>query len=148
MSESLSANEIITSCVFEAPVELVFQAWTNPEYVARWWGPNGFTNTFHEFELKPGGNWKFDMHGPDGATYPNHIIFVEISPLKRIILNHVSEPEFQITATFEDLGSSTRVTHHQLFKKTSVFEKVKSICTEANEQNFDRFAELLKGMTI
>jgi uncharacterized protein YndB with AHSA1/START domain len=148
MSESINANEIISSRVFDAPIELVFQAWTNPEYVARWWGPNGFTNTFHEFELKPSGNWKFDMHGPDGTTYPNHIIFDEISPLKRIVLNHVSEPEFLITATFEDLGSSTKVIHRQLFKKTSVFEKVKSMCTEANEQNFDRFAEVLNGMTI
>jgi uncharacterized protein YndB with AHSA1/START domain len=148
MKESIRANEIISTRVFEAPVELVFQAWTNPEYLARWWGPKGFTNTFHEFDLRPGGNWRFDMHGPNGATYPNHSIFVEILPLKRIVFNHVSRPEFQVTATFDDLGSSTRVTYSQLFKKASEFEKIKSICIEGNEQNFDRLAELLYGMTI
>jgi uncharacterized protein YndB with AHSA1/START domain len=60
-------REIITSRVYDAPRELVFKAWTDPKHIARWWGPNGFTTTIHEMDVRPGGAWRFIMHGPDGV---------------------------------------------------------------------------------
>lgn len=110
-------------------------------------GPKGFTNTFHEFELKPGGTWRYDMHGPNGAIYPNHSVFVEIVPLERIVINHLSSPEFQITATFTELEERTLVTFRQTFKKTEEFEKAKTYCVEGNEQNLDRLGELLSEIS-
>lgn len=147
MKASIGANEIISSREFDAPRELVYKAWTTPELLARWWGPKGFTNTFHEFEFKPGGEWRFVMHGPNGADYPNHSVFIEIVPLERIVFNHLTGPEFQVTATFEDLDDRTRITFRQLFKHTAEFEQAKTYCVEGNEQNFDRLSELLSGLT-
>ncbi|MGZ4031346.1 MAG: SRPBCC family protein [Tumebacillaceae bacterium] len=145
MTANCGANELISSRVFDASVERVFEAWTNPELLAKWWGPQGFTNTFHEFELRPGGTWRFDMHGPDGVTYPNHNTFVEIVPLEQIVLDHVYAPEFRVTATFEDLGGRSKVTFHQQFKKTEEFEQLKTMCMTANEQNLDRLGDVLRS---
>ncbi|RAV19388.1 SRPBCC family protein [Paenibacillus contaminans] len=145
---TIGENEIVSEREFDFPRELAFQAWTTPELLARWWGPKGFTNTFHECEIKPGGTWRLIMHGPDGTDYPNHSVFVEIVPLERVVLDHLSGHEFRITAVFEDLGGRTRVTFRQLFKDIAEFEKVKAFCSEANEQNLDRFGELLAELAV
>lgn len=146
MGAAEGANEIISSREFEFPREQVFQAWVNPELLARWWGPKGFTNTFHEFDLRPGGTWRFVMHGPDGTDYPNHSEFVEIVPHERIVIKHLNPPEFQVTATFEKMDDGTRVVFRQLFMKTKVFEQAKKYCIEANEQNFDRLHDVLSEL--
>ncbi|RUS48960.1 SRPBCC family protein [Cohnella sp. AR92] len=146
MTAILGDNEVISSRRFDFPRDIVFQAWTNPEQLARWWGPKGFTNTFQEYDLKPGGNWRFVMHGPNGADYPNHIVFEEILPPERIVLRHLSAPEFQVTAIFDEQEGGTRLTFRQLFKKARDFELMKSMCVEGNEQNFDRLQDLLAEM--
>jgi uncharacterized protein YndB with AHSA1/START domain len=66
---STSDRENVTTRVFDAPRELVFRAWTNPKHESQWWGPNGFTNTIHEMDVRPGSVWRFVMHGPDGVDY-------------------------------------------------------------------------------
>ncbi len=138
-------REIVSTRVFAAPRELVFRAWTEPEHLARWWGPKDFTNTFHEFDPRPGGAWRFVMHGPDGANYPNESVFVEVVRPERIVLDHVSRPRFRLTATFGDLGDKTRLIFHMLFRSAADCEKVKKLAVEGNEQNFDRLAaELVK----
>lgn len=143
MTAILGENEIISSREFDFPRELVFRAWTTPELLARWWGPQGFTNTFHECDIKPGGTWRFVMHGPNGVDYPNHSVFVEIVPPERVVLDHLSGHKFRVTATFEDLDGRTGVTFRQLFKKAAAFEQAKAYCVEGNEQNFDRLGALL-----
>jgi len=143
MPAIIGNNEVISSREFDAPREVVYQAWTTPELLARWWGPKGFTNTFHEFDLRPGGAWRFDMHGPNGANYPNHIIFTEIVPPERIVFDHISKPEFRVTASFEDRNGRTLITYRQQFKHSREFELAKTYCVEGNEQNFDRLCELL-----
>ncbi|TDF90098.1 SRPBCC family protein [Paenibacillus piri] len=137
--------EFIGSRVFDAPRELIFEAWTKPDHLAQWWGPNGFKNTFHEFDLRPGGTWQFVMHGPNGVDYPNKSEFVEIG-LERIVLRHISAPRFQLTAIFEDLGGKTRLTWRQLFETASEFNAVKKYAPEANEQNLDRLGAQLQKM--
>lgn len=137
-------NEIVSSRVFDFPRELAFRAWTTPDLLARWWGPEGFTNTFHECDMRPGGTWRLTMHGPNGVDYPNLSVFVEIVPSERIVLDHLSGHEFRVVATFEGLDESrTRVTFRQQFKLKEEFEEAKTYCIEANEQNFDRFGKLL-----
>ena len=83
---NISEREIVTSRIIDKPRELVFQAWTDPKHLANWWGPKGFTNTFHTFDLKPEGNWKFTMRSPDGSEFFNHSIFEEIVKQKDLCL--------------------------------------------------------------
>ncbi|NEN84881.1 SRPBCC family protein [Paenibacillus elgii] len=144
---SMGKNELISTREFDVPPELVFRAWTTPDLLARWWGPHGFTNTFHECDIRPGGTWRLTMHGPDGTDYPNHNVFVEIVPFERIVIDHLSGHEFRLTGTFENLEGRTKVTFRQLFKLTEEFEQVKTFCMEANEQNLDRLGKLLEEMT-
>ena len=68
----------------------VFAAISDPARLARWWGPDGFTNTFHTFDLRPGGAWLFTMHGPDGTDYPNQSEFLEIAQDARVRIRHVN----------------------------------------------------------
>ena len=57
-------REVTATRIFDAPRALVWRAFTDPDHLKHWWGPNGFTCTFHEFDLRPGGAWHFIMHGP------------------------------------------------------------------------------------
>ena len=93
--EAVSDREIVSTRVFEAPRETVFRAWTDPDHLARWWGPKGFTNTLQEFDSRPGGIWRFVMHGPDGKAYKNKSVFIEVVKPERIVFQHVSGPQFQ-----------------------------------------------------
>ncbi|MEC0245166.1 SRPBCC family protein [Paenibacillus chitinolyticus] len=136
-------NELVTTREYDVPRELVFRAWTTPELLARWWGPKGFTNTFHECDIRPGGTWTLTMHGPDGTDYPNRSVFVEVVAPERVALDHLSGPEFRLTGTFEDLDGRTKVTFSQRFKLKEEFEAAKPYCVEANEQNLDRLGEVL-----
>ena len=81
-------RSIIGSRVFDAPRELVFAAFTDPKHLAQWWGPNGFTTTTHSFDFRPGGVWRFVMHGPDGRDYQNRVTYDEIVPPERIVYRH------------------------------------------------------------
>ena len=117
-------RSIIGTRVLDAPRALAFSAWTNPKHLAQWWGPNGFTTTTQAFEFRPGGIWRFVMHGPDGRDYQNRIIFDEIAPPERIVYRHdggddVEPVQFTQTATFEDIGNGqTRLTWHGTFPST------------------------------
>ena len=86
-----------------------------PKHLAQWWGPNGFTTTTSSFDLRPGGVWRFVMHGPDGRDYQNRITFDEVVPPERLVYRHgggddVEPVQFRQTITFEDLGGRTRMT--------------------------------------
>ena len=89
-----------------APIDLVWEVWSNPEHIAQWWGPEGFTNTIKVMDFKEQGEWKFTMHGPDGTNYPNRSIFKEIVPYKKIVFEHFN-PHFITTVLFEDRGEET-----------------------------------------
>ncbi|WP_454802716.1 SRPBCC family protein [Mucilaginibacter phyllosphaerae] len=133
---------IVSVRTFDTTTDKMLDAWTDPEKLASWWGPKGFSNTFQEFDPKPGGNWIFTMHGPDGADYPNESVFVEVGP-GRIILNHINAPIFKLTATFEPIGNQTKLVFEQEFETADIYEKVKHICVPANEENFDRLETVL-----
>ncbi len=99
---------------FDAPRDLVFAAFTDPKHLAKWWGPNGFTTTTLSFDMRPGGVWRFVMHGPDGRDYQNRITYEEVVPPERIVYRHgggedVEPVQFRQTIKFEDLGGRTRI---------------------------------------
>jgi uncharacterized protein YndB with AHSA1/START domain len=145
--ETLTDRAIVTTRVFGVPRDRLFNAWADPEYLAQWWGPRGFTNSFEEFDFRPQGAWRFVMHGPDGTNYPNKCVFVEIVRSERIVLRHL-EPmhEFQVTADFEALNGATRLTFRMLFDSAEECDKVRGYVIEANEQNFDRLETVLAKM--
>lgn len=139
-------REIVTTRLLNAPRELVFKAWTDPGQLVHWWGPKGFTNTFHEFDMRPRGIWRFVMHGPDGVDYQNKSVFVEVVNPERIVFDHVSGPQFQVVATFAEQAGKTRLTFRMRFESAADCDKVKSFAVEGNEQNFDRLEAQLAKM--
>jgi uncharacterized protein YndB with AHSA1/START domain len=86
------------------------------------------------------------MHGPDGGHYHNESVFVEIDEPKRIVLDHISKPRFLLTADFEDQGNqTTKLIFQQLFETVDEYDKVKVFAVDANEENMDRLAAVLKA---
>jgi uncharacterized protein YndB with AHSA1/START domain len=124
---STSDREIVTSRVFDAPRELVFKAWIDPLQIAQWWGPNGFTTTTHERDVRPGGAWRFVMHGPDGVDYDNKIVYLEIVEPERLVYVHGDGDDagqFHTTVTFEELDGKTRLTMRALFPSAAARDQV------------------------
>ena len=136
-----------TSREIPATVEQVFAAISHPERSARWWGPAGFTNTFHLYEFKKGGRWSFIMHGPDGRNYPNESVFAEIEPPNKIVIQHISEPKFRLIITLVPSEAGTIVSWSQAFESSDVAGRIKHIVVPANEQNLDRLSvEVLRKL--
>ena len=142
-----SERDIVSTRTFHVPRERVFEAFSDPTRLARWWGPKGFTSTVHELDLRPGGTWRFTMRGPDGVLYPNESVFVEVVEPERIVFRHVSgEHRFEMTITLDEQGGGTRVTWSMHHATAAECAKVKPFVVEANEQNFDRLAAELARM--
>ena len=138
---------ITTSRHIAAPIEVVFRAWSEPEHLKNWWGPNGFTNTFHEFEFKRGGKWEFTMHGPEKGNFENACVFVEIEEPFRIVLNHITQPWFQIEAILtREPENETVICFMQKFRTKEECDKVRVFATGKNEENMDRLEEEVSNM--
>lgn len=143
-------REIVISRDLDFPRDLVWEAFTNPRHVPRWWGPNGFTTTTHEMDVKPGGVWRFIMHGPDGTNYPNKIVYTEIVPPARIAYEHSGDEDsdnhyFHVIATLEVVGGKTRLTMRLLFETAEACEKTKEFgAVEGGRQTLGRLADYLK----
>lgn len=136
---------IVSTRIFAVPRELLFEAFSNPGHLVHWWGPEGFTNTFHEFDFRPGGAWRFVMHGPDGSEYPMEKELIEIVKPERIVLRHLQENhDFQMTMTFEDVPGGARLTWRMLFEDPDENTRLRDVISEANEQNFDRLQAYLE----
>jgi uncharacterized protein YndB with AHSA1/START domain len=145
---STSDREIVATRVFDAPRELVFQMWTDPQHISNWYGPRGFTTTTHEMDVRPGGVWRHVMHGPDGTDYPNEIVYLEVVKPERLVYDHVSEPPFQTTVTFAERDGKTEVTARMLFESATLRNKVATEhhAVEGLHQTLERLAEQLLQM--
>jgi uncharacterized protein YndB with AHSA1/START domain len=144
-----SSREIVVSRVFDAPPELVFEAWTDPEEVVKWFGPDGFTTTIHEMDVRPGGIWRFTMHGPDGTDYPNRVEFIEVVKPERLVYNHGPDAgseglSFRSTVTFEEEGAATRLTLRLVFASANDRQQAVDFgASEGGRQTLERLAEHL-----
>jgi uncharacterized protein YndB with AHSA1/START domain len=154
-----SDTEIVFSRVLQAPRELVWQAWTDPQHIVQWWGPRGFTNTTKRFEFRVGGYWEHVMHGPDGTDYPNKARFLEIVPGERItyLLGGGSDLEaderrgasFRATWTFAREGENlTRLTGRMVFPSKEARDRVVRDygAVEGGKQTLERAAEHVSAM--
>lgn len=135
--EALRAD--VKQRLINAPVAQVFAAFRDATSLAQWWGPAGFTNTFHEFDFRTGGRWLHTMHGPEGADYDNESRFLEVSENKRIVIEHLSGHHFILTLEFETRGEATLVHWQQLFDTIEHYEKIREFVSPANEQNLEKY---------
>lgn len=148
-------REIVISRTINASRELVFEAWTKPEHLGLWWGPTGFTNTFLDIDVRPGGMWRFIMHGPDGIDYPNRIVYNEVVKPERLVYTHGGEDEndpgqFQVIVTFDESYGSTLLTMRSIFPSAAERDKVVNeySAIEGGNQTLDRLEELLANRSM
>ena len=143
-------NEIAATRVFDAPRELVWRMWTDPRHVVHWWGPNGFTNTIHEMDVRPGGVWRFIMHGPDGTDYQNKVVYKEVVRPSRLAYTHVSGPVFEATVDFVDLGEKTEVQMRMIFETAALRNKVAEEygAVEGLQQTLGRLGTMLSQSLV
>lgn len=132
-----------TTRTFAATPTAVFAAIQDGARLARWWGPEGFSNRFEVFEFEPDGRWVFEMIGPDGKTYPNESVFARIEPDSQVVIQHVCAPHFQLTITLTPTADGTLLQWEQVFEDAGVAEAIRHIVVPANEQNLDRLGEEL-----
>jgi len=145
VAKDTSGRELVITRLINAPRELVWEVWTKPEHVKHWWGPDGFTNTIHEMEVKPGGVWRFMMHGPNGIDFPNKIVFNEVKKPDLLVYTHSSDDEkdptiFQTTVTFEKDGEKTFLTMRAVFATVAERDRVvkESGAAEGGKQTLSR----------
>lgn len=142
--EENKSREICTEETFNVPVELMWKAWTDPDHIAVWWGPAGFTTTIHVMDVQQNGEWKLTLHGPDGTNYPNRSIYQEIDPFKKIVFEHFN-PHFITTVLFTSEGQKTKLTWTMLFDSPEMREIIVKThnADEGQEQNMERLANYL-----
>lgn len=123
--------------------QAVFSAIQDPQRLARWWGPSGFSNQFDVFDFRPGGSWVFDMVGPDGTRYANASVFFHIEADRQVVIDHVCTPVFRLTITLEPEAGGTRVHWRQVFDDPAFAQSMRHILEPANAQNLDRLSQEL-----
>ena len=139
-------REIVISRVIAAPRELVFDAFTDAKNIGTWWGPNGFRSTVHEMDVRPGGVWRYTMHGPDGKDWPNKVVYLEVVRPERLVYRHGTDGDvandphsFHVTISFAETAGKTTVTLHNILSSVEQLEAVKQFgAVEGGKQNLER----------
>ncbi|WP_221030384.1 SRPBCC domain-containing protein [Actomonas aquatica] len=137
-------HEILTVHSLPYPRARVFAAWTHPDLHAQWWGPAGFTNTFYNYDVRPGGEWRFTMHGPDGTDFENHSEFAHVVEGECLVFDHVTNPQFTVVVHFSDDGDGTRLEWHMIFEDAKTCAAIRSFVGDKNQENLARLEALLR----
>jgi uncharacterized protein YndB with AHSA1/START domain len=114
-------RELVLTRLIDAPRALVFRAWTQPEHIARWWGPQGFAAVYCEMDFRVGGSYRVGMRSPEGVVYSKRGVYREIVEPERIVFTFAWENpaadaprnELLTTVTFDEAGAATRLTLRQ-----------------------------------
>ncbi|TNF20763.1 MAG: hypothetical protein EP318_09720 [Rhodobacteraceae bacterium] len=129
-----AARTMVLTRVIAAPVEVVWQAWTSPEALQRWWGPEGFTCETSHIDLREGGEWVFDMIGPEGTVYPNRHRIRVYAPQERIVYTlddpTVDRPHAEVEVMFAPVEGGTRVTLAMEFATEAEYQAAKGFGAE------------------
>ncbi|MBL7714579.1 MAG: SRPBCC domain-containing protein [Bdellovibrionales bacterium] len=142
-------NELKITRIYDAPLKAVWDAWTDPDQVAKWWGPRGFSITTHSKDLKTGGHWHYTMHGPDGTDYPNRTVYLEVDEYKRLVYDHGANDDqpalFRVTVIFtESKDNKTHMDMTMTFRTPEVAAHSKKAIKDADgSSTWDRLAEYL-----
>src|SRR5215203_4587790 len=142
--------DLTVSALLDAPQELVWDVWTNPEHIKNWWGPDGFTNSIDTMDMTEGGVWEFVMHGPDGTDYRNRSIFREVVKPRRIVFEHVTGPKYFATVEFSEEGEGTRLEWRMRFESKEKLEQtVKTFkADDGLKQNIEKLVVYLQKNNI
>lgn len=148
MAREPESNEIRFSRVYDAPVRAVWDAWTDLAQVEKWWGPRGFTLTTHEKDLRPGGSWRYTMHGPDGTDYPNITTYHVVEPLAKLVYDHGATPStpplFRVTVNFAEKEGKTTMNMTFVFATPDAARDIAQFIKQAQGYStWDRLAEHL-----
>lgn len=148
MASKNKANEFTLTRIYDAPVKMVWEAWTDPKQVAQWWGPRGFTLTTHSKDLRVGGHWHYTMHGPDGVDYPNKTVYYEVEKYSRLVYDHGANDDqpalFRVTVVFSELSGKTKMDMTMAFSAPEVLVEMRKFIKKAGgEATWDRLAEYL-----
>jgi len=139
-------RQLVVTRLLPVPPDRVFAMWTNPDDLLKWWGPHGFTITHAETDIRPGGTWRFTMHGPDGVDYPNTIVYDEVKAPERLVYTHL-QPHFQSIVTFDEMMGMTALTVRLIFDTTH--DRDLSVeqyrAQEGAEQTIARLAALIEA---
>ena len=147
-----NANEIKLTRIYDAPVKIVWDAWTQNDQVAQWWGPRGYTLTIHSHDLRSGGLWHYTMHGPDGTDYVNKSRYLEVIPLSKMVYdqggNDEQKPMFRVTVLFAESNGKTQMDMTMTLPSPEAAENTKKFIKKANgNSTWDRLAEYLEQGT-
>ena len=149
MAASNKSNEIRIIRVYDAPVQAVWDAWTDPEQVAQWWGPRGFTITTHSKDLRVGGTWRYTMHGPDGTDFPNTTKYFEVEKHARLVYDHGGSDDrpamFRVTVTFAEVNGKTKMEMVMALPSAEALENTRKVIKNfSGNSTWDRLAEYLE----
>lgn len=152
--ETRAGREIVQVREYDAPRDLVWEAWTKPEHVDHWWGPDGFVTRTESMDVRPNGVWRYTMTGPDGTAFPNHQFYMDVAAPERLIYAHgagdeTAPPHFHVTVIFEALEPTrTRVTMTSLFASQAARDFVveKHGAIEGGKQTLARLVRYLEAM--
>jgi uncharacterized protein YndB with AHSA1/START domain len=142
-------NELRLTRIYDAPVNLVWDAWTDPEQTAQWWGPRGFTLTTHSKDLRPGGIWHYTMHGPDGVDYPSKTVYLEVEKHAKLVYDHGGcddkPPMFRVTVLFTAVDGKTKMDMCMTLPTPEAAEETRKFIKSAGgDATWDRLAEYLE----
>ncbi|WP_343618409.1 SRPBCC domain-containing protein [Flavobacterium sp.] len=140
-------RKLQSTTLLKFPIDLVWEVWTNPEHIANWWGPNGFTNTIHKMDFLEDGEWNLTMHGPDEKNYPNKSIFKEIIPFEKIVFEHFN-PHFITTVLFQSQNSETVLNWSLLFDTEEMFNIVVKThkADQGQKENLEKLEKYLSEL--
>jgi uncharacterized protein YndB with AHSA1/START domain len=146
------SNEIKLYRVFDAPLKMVWEAWTDEKQVGQWWGPRGFTITTHSKDLRVGGMWHYTMHGPDGVDYINKTRYFEFEPYTKMVYDHGGnderKPMFRVTVLFKEVAGKTHLDMTMAFDSAEAAENSRVFIKKAGgNSTWDRLAEYLEKET-
>jgi uncharacterized protein YndB with AHSA1/START domain len=149
----LNDREIAMTCAFEAPRRLVFEAWTRPELLRRWYGPRGWSLEVCEIDLKVGGAWRYVSRQPGGKKVGQRGIYQEVVPGKRLVYTESWDDwnpgEVLVTTSFEEEGGRTTVTNTLRFPSQEVRDMLlKSGMDSGYADECARLAELMAALAV
>jgi uncharacterized protein YndB with AHSA1/START domain len=144
----VAERTMILQRVIKAPVPVVWGAWWNPDSLPKWWGPEGFSCRTARIDLRAGGEWVFDMIGPDGTVWPNHHKYGAVIPGARLDYTlHWGEngpKHADAWAMFEDLDGQTRITLGMVFATAQEFQEARSFgAVELGKQTLGKLARII-----
>jgi uncharacterized protein YndB with AHSA1/START domain len=149
-TKPFAEREVTITRVFDAPRALVFKAWTDPQHLAQWWGPEGFTNPVCEFEAYVGGKLRIHMRGPDGAVYPMKGVIREIAAPERLVFSSVAVDaagkhllEGLTTVTFVEQNGKTTMTMHS---RAAAVAEIGISYLQGMEAGWTQSIDRLKGL--